>query len=149
MLTILTYALFTGLSFFAQTWWQLLIFRFLAALGIGGEWAVGASLLSETWPRRWRPWMAAVLQTGVNLGVMLAGLAIFLLAALPQAHRVPGRRRCRRCWCCGFAGPCPSRRNGKGPSGSPPSAEPGFLRFVPRPRPAHHGVDAPRLLPSL
>src|SRR5262245_53391290 len=84
MLTIFTYALFTGLSFFAQTWWQLLIFRFLAALGIGGEWAVGASLLSETWPRRWRPWMAAVLQTGVNLGVMLAGLAIFLLAAAPN-----------------------------------------------------------------
>ena len=54
MLTILTYALFTGLSFFAQTWWQLMICRFLAALGIGGEWAVGASLLSETWPARWR-----------------------------------------------------------------------------------------------
>jgi MFS family permease len=83
MLTILTYALFTGLAFFAQTWWQLLITRFLAALGIGGEWAVGASLLSETWPRRWRPWMAAVLQTGVNLGVMLAGLANFLLASRP------------------------------------------------------------------
>src|SRR3954466_15375279 len=75
MLTILTYALFTGLSFFAPTWWQLLIFRFVAALGIGGEWAVGAALLSETWPRRWRPWMAAVLQTGVNLGVLLAVLA--------------------------------------------------------------------------
>ncbi len=84
MLTILTYALFTGMSYFAQTWWQLLIFRFLAALGIGGEWAVGASLLSETWPRRWRPWMAAVLQTGVNLGVMLAGLAIFVLADYPK-----------------------------------------------------------------
>ena len=83
-LTILTYALFTGLSFFAQTWWQLLVFRFLAALGIGGEWAVGASLLSETWPRRWRPWMAAVLQTGVNLGVMLAGLANFMLASYPK-----------------------------------------------------------------
>lgn len=83
MLTILTYALFTGLSFFAQAWWHLLIFRFLAALGIGGEWAVGASLLSETWPRRWRPWMAAVLQTGVNLGVMLAGVANFLLAGYP------------------------------------------------------------------
>jgi MFS family permease len=86
MLTILTYALFTGLSFFAQTWWQLFIFRFLAALGIGGEWAVGASLLSETWPRRWRPWMAAVLQTGVNLGIMLAGLANFLLAAQPKRY---------------------------------------------------------------
>jgi MFS family permease len=47
-LTILVYALFTGLSYFAQTWWQLLILRFAAALGIGGEWAVGAALLSET-----------------------------------------------------------------------------------------------------
>ena len=55
VLTILTYALFTGLSFFAQTWWQLLIFRFLAALGIGGEWAVGAALISETWPRSCAP----------------------------------------------------------------------------------------------
>jgi len=82
-LTILTYAAFTGLSFFAQTWWHLLIFRFLAALGIGGEWAVGASLLAETWPQRWRPWIAAVLQTGVNVGVLAAGLANFLLAAAP------------------------------------------------------------------
>src|SRR5438046_6002556 len=53
-LTVLTYALFTGLSFCAQTWWQLFLFRFLSALGIGGEWAVGASLLSETWPKSWR-----------------------------------------------------------------------------------------------
>lgn len=83
-LTILTYACFTGLSFFAQTWWQLLIFRFLAALGIGGEWAVGASLLSETWPKRWRPWLAAVLQTGVNIGVMLACLAAYLMSDLPK-----------------------------------------------------------------
>jgi MFS family permease len=87
MLTILTYALFTGLSFFAQTWWHLLIFRFLAALGIGGEWAVGASLLSETWPRRWRPWLAAVLQTAVNLGVMLASLALILLSGFPDLPR--------------------------------------------------------------
>lgn len=85
-LTVLTYALFTGLSFFAQEWWHLLIFRFLAALGIGGEWAVGASLLSETWPRKWRPWIAAVLQTGVNIGILLAGLANFLLAAAPPRY---------------------------------------------------------------
>jgi MFS family permease len=84
-LTILTYATFTGLAFFAQTWWQLLLVRFLAALGIGGEWAVGASLLSETWPARWRPWMAAVLQTGVNLGVLLASAATFLLAGHHRA----------------------------------------------------------------
>jgi MFS family permease len=79
-LTVLTYAAFTGLSFFAQAWWHLLIFRFLAALGIGGEWAVGASLLSETWPRRWRPWLAAVLQSGVNVGILGAVLANHFLA---------------------------------------------------------------------
>jgi MFS family permease len=85
-LTVLTYAAFTGLSFFAQAWWHLLIFRFLAALGIGGEWAVGASLLSETWPRRWRPWIAAVLQTGVNVGILAAGLANIILAAAPPRY---------------------------------------------------------------
>ncbi|MEO6742370.1 MAG: MFS transporter [Chthoniobacteraceae bacterium] len=93
-LTVLTYAAFTGLSFFAHTWWQLMIFRFLAALGIGGEWAVGSTLLAETWPKKWRPWTAAVLQTGVNLGVLVACGAgvllggshpkwIFLLGVLP------------------------------------------------------------------
>ena len=82
-LTILTYALFTGLGFFATQWWHLMIFRFLAALGIGGEWAVGASLLAETWPRQWRPWIAAVLQSGVNIGILGAVLASFLLAGSP------------------------------------------------------------------
>src|SRR5207244_8861112 len=86
MLTILTYALFTGLSYFAQTWWQLLAFRFLAALGIGGEWAVGSSLLSETWPRRWRPWVAAVLQTAVNLGVLGAGAAGIILSEVEPRY---------------------------------------------------------------
>src|SRR5438067_4760520 len=85
-LTVLTYALFTGLSFFAHTWWHLLIFRFLAALGIGGEWAVGASLLSETWPRKWRPWIAAVLQSGVNVGVLFAVLSNQILAKAPPRY---------------------------------------------------------------
>lgn len=83
-LTVLTYALCTGLCGLAQTWWQLMIFRFLAALGIGGEWAVGATLLAETWPKAWRPWMAAVLQTAVNLGVLLAAAVVGLLTLLPS-----------------------------------------------------------------
>jgi MFS family permease len=82
-LTILTYALFTGLAFLATSWWHLLVFRFLAALGIGGEWAVGASLLTETWPRAWRPWIAAVLQAGVNLGILMASVTVYLMADLP------------------------------------------------------------------
>lgn len=85
-LTVLTYAVFTGMSFFAETWWQLMIFRFLAALGIGGEWAVGASLIAETWPKPWRPWLAAILQSGVNIGILLAGLANFLLAGAPPKY---------------------------------------------------------------
>jgi MFS family permease len=83
VLTILTYACFTGLSFFATEWWHLLIFRFLAALGIGGEWAVGASLLSETWPKKWRPWIAATLQSAVNCGVLLACFSGALLKGHP------------------------------------------------------------------
>ena len=79
-LTIITYALCTGLCAFAQTWWQLMIFRFIAALGIGGEWAVGASLLAETWPKAWRPWLAAVLQTGVNIGVLCGAVVVAVLS---------------------------------------------------------------------
>ena len=59
-------------------------YRFLSALGVGGEWAVGASLLSETWPKRWRPWIAATLQTAVNLGVLLACLAGWLMKSVPD-----------------------------------------------------------------
>jgi MFS family permease len=65
-------------------WWHLLIFRFLAALGIGGEWAVGAALLSETWPKRWRPWIAAVLQSGVNVGIIAAMILGLLLSNCPH-----------------------------------------------------------------
>lgn len=84
VLTILTYAIFTGAGYFAQTWWHLLIFRFLAALGIGGEWAVGAALLAETWPRSWRYWLAAVLQSAVNIGILLAGVVGIAMAGLPE-----------------------------------------------------------------
>lgn len=84
--TVLTYAAFTGLSFFAQEWWHLLIFRFVAALGVGGEWAVGSTLLAETWPRKWRPWIAAVLQCGVNIGVLLACLTGYLLSGTPPRY---------------------------------------------------------------
>ena len=86
VLTILTYAIFTGAGFLAQTWWHLLIFRFLAALGIGGEWAVGAALLAETWPKGWRYWLAAVLQTAVNIGILLAGVVGIAMSGLPERY---------------------------------------------------------------
>ncbi len=75
-LTILTYALFTGASFFAQEWWHLMIFRFVAALGIGGEWAAGSALVSETLHPKHRPWASATLQTGYMVGMILAALTV-------------------------------------------------------------------------
>ncbi len=92
-LTILMYALFTGLSAFSVSWQMLLALRFLAALGIGGEWAAGASLVSETWPVPWRPWAGAALQSAFQCGLLLAGVVgivfagdvrwVFLCGALP------------------------------------------------------------------
>lgn len=81
-LTVLTYAICTGLCAFSQNWWELMIFRFVAALGIGGEWAVGSSLLAETWPRAWRPWLAAVLQSGVNIGILFAAGIVWLISPI-------------------------------------------------------------------
>lgn len=75
-LTILTYAIFTGGSFLAQAWWHLLIFRFLAALGIGGEWAAGSALVSETLHSRHRAWASALLQTGYMTGMILAAYTV-------------------------------------------------------------------------
>lgn len=86
VLTILTYAIFTGAGFLAQKWWHLLIFRFLSALGIGGEWAVGAALLAETWPKGWRYWLAAVLQTAVNIGILLAGVVGMAMAGWDERY---------------------------------------------------------------
>jgi len=85
-LTILTYATFTGMACFATQWWHLLIFRFVAALGIGGEWAIGSALLAETWPKCWRAWISAVLQMGVNLGILCACVTRVAMAAFPERY---------------------------------------------------------------
>jgi len=81
-LTVLTYAIFTGLSFFAQTWWHLLIFRFIAALGIGGEWAAGSALVCETLHTRHRAWASAALQSGYTVGCIAAALTAKAMAHL-------------------------------------------------------------------
>lgn len=89
-LTILVYAACTGLSALSRTWWHLLILRFLAALGIGGEWAAGAALIAETWPRRWRSWTSPALMTAYECGMLLATLAVYALPANPRAAFVVG-----------------------------------------------------------
>lgn len=80
-LTILIYALFTGASFLAHTWWHLLIFRFISALGIGGEWAAGSALVSETLPPRYKHLSGAVLQSAYVSGMIVAALTVGAFAA--------------------------------------------------------------------
>ncbi len=74
-LTILFYSLFTCLSAFSQEWWQLAGFRFLVALGVGGEWAVASTLVAETFPPKARARVGSIFHASSVLGTYLAILA--------------------------------------------------------------------------
>ncbi len=77
--TILIYAVFTGMAALAATWWQLALYRFLTALGIGGEWAAGAALVAEVWPEDKRARAAGILQSAWAAGFLIAAVASLLL----------------------------------------------------------------------
>ncbi len=77
--TILIYALFTGLAAWSHTWWQLALFRFITALGIGGEWAAGAALVAEVWPEDKRTRAAGLLQSAWAGGFLLAAVLYLIL----------------------------------------------------------------------
>jgi MFS family permease len=72
VITILVYALFTGLAGTARSWEQLMVYRFFTALGIGGEWASGATLVAEVLPPSMRLQAAGVLQSAWAAGYFLA-----------------------------------------------------------------------------
>jgi MFS family permease len=77
--TILIYAVFTGLAALSQDWWHLAVYRFLTALGIGGEWAAGAAIVAETWPEGKRAKAAGMLQSAWAVGFFLAAAFNLLL----------------------------------------------------------------------
>ena len=66
--TILIYSLGSFACGFAGSAWWLLVFRVITGLGVGGEWATGQTLVSESFPARMRARYAAVMQTGVLSG---------------------------------------------------------------------------------
>lgn len=74
MWTILVYSLFTFLAGFAQNVWELMLFRFLAGLGIGGEWSMGDTFVAEEWPESRRKMGAGYLHTGYYIGFVVAAL---------------------------------------------------------------------------
>jgi len=80
-LTILCYSVFTLLSAFATSVWQLAAFRLLAGIGIGGEWAMGGTFVAEEWPEDRRKMGAGYLHTGYYFGFFLAALANYFVGA--------------------------------------------------------------------
>jgi MFS family permease len=79
--TIFVYALFTGAAALSQSVWQLAIFRLLAGVGIGGEWALAGTYVAEAWPEDRRKMGAGYLQTGYYAGFFLAAALNFTVGA--------------------------------------------------------------------
>jgi MFS family permease len=73
-LTILLYAVFTGFVALSQSWWHVMAFRFITALGIGGEWAAGSALIAETWPDRGRAMAGGIMMSAYSVGYFVAAL---------------------------------------------------------------------------
>jgi MFS family permease len=77
--TILFYSLFSGLTYFVNSRWELCVIRFLIAMGIGGEWAVGAALVAESFPKRARSYVSGMFHSSSVFGIWMAtavGLAV-------------------------------------------------------------------------
>jgi MFS family permease len=72
VLTMIFYALGTGLCAIAPNIWILALFRSLASIGIGGEWAAGAALVAEVVPEKWRIEAGALLHTSALAGLFMA-----------------------------------------------------------------------------
>jgi MFS family permease len=79
--TIFVYAIFTGAAALSQTVWQLGLFRLLAGIGIGGEWALAGTYVAEAWPEDRRKMGAGYLQTGYYAGFFLASALNYSVAA--------------------------------------------------------------------
>jgi len=79
--TILVYAIFTGAAALSQSVWQLALFRLLAGIGIGGEWALAGTYVAEAWPEDRRRMGAGYLQTGYYAGFFLASALNFTVGA--------------------------------------------------------------------
>jgi MFS family permease len=81
MLTIVWYSVFTFMSAFVTSVWQLAILRLLAGIGIGGEWAMGGTFVAEEWPEERRKLGAGLMHTGYYVGIFLAALANYLIGS--------------------------------------------------------------------
>ncbi len=75
VVTILMYSIFSGLTYFANSLWEVAVLRFLVAMGVGGEWSVAAALVAEVFPQHARTHASAIFHSTSILGTWLAALA--------------------------------------------------------------------------
>ena len=79
MLSVLVYSIFTAACGFAETVAQLAVFRIFLGIGMGGEWASGAALVSETWKERDRGKALGFMQSSWAIGYALAAIVNWLV----------------------------------------------------------------------
>jgi MFS family permease len=79
VITILIYAVFTGLSGLARSWEELIGLQGIAAFGIGGEWAVGAALVAEAVPDQKRDGAMGFIQSSFAIGFLMAAVVNWIL----------------------------------------------------------------------
>ncbi len=89
-LSILTYSIFSGLSGFALTPWHIVLARFVAALGMGGEWSLGVALVMEVWKGQSRAMLAGVIGAAANAGYLLVGVVSLSLASFKAQFKGMG-----------------------------------------------------------
>ena len=77
--TIILFAVFTGLCAFAQGYWDLLVYRTIAGIGLGGEFGIGMALAAEAWPAKLRARATSYVALGWQCGVLGAALLTPLL----------------------------------------------------------------------
>ena len=86
--SILFYSVFSGVCYFATDPTHLAAARFMAALGMGGEWALGVALVMEAWPERHRSKMAGAIGMAANLGMVLVGCMALAYPADGESWRI-------------------------------------------------------------
>src|SRR3982751_4089470 len=72
--SILVYSGFTGLLYFVTAAWHIAVLRFVAAIGMGGEWALGVALVMEVWDSKHRPVLAGLIGAASNVGFTMVGI---------------------------------------------------------------------------
>ena len=82
--TIVMYSAFTCLSAVSKAWWHMAVFRFLVAMGVGGEWAVASAMVAEVFPKRSRAWSLGIFHASSVLGTYMATAAGVLIVGNPN-----------------------------------------------------------------